>query len=418
MRYKLSKFNYSFIIDSKTMGIYNTLSKALIGLDLQEYEQLNSYSEKGISEEDEKIYLDNGILVPYTKNENNVINSTRINSIINNRMAVYRILPTSACNARCFYCYEDKSNASSMNKETAKQVCRYIFEQSDDRIVKIQWFGGEPLMNIDIIDYITFHLREEYNDNSISFSMITNGSLINEDIVRKMVNLWNISDIQITLDGTAHEYNKRKKYNGIKNAFEVVKNNISLLVNNGINTHVRLNYDFENYIDIINLIEELRKTLPCKNKLHVYSYHLYGVNNNSTIDSKKKEEWFAVQNALIKQGFSTPLELFSLKRRKSQCFACQTNGFVILPNGDLYKCSMSINDKNAKVGNIWDGITNYKSLESWCYSGLKEKCIDCVFLPICQGGCRAGDLNYSSEECFVQKDFIDDVLRERIKFLQ
>ena len=418
MKYKLSKFNYNFTIDSKTMGIYNTLSKALIGLDLQEYEQLNMYSNNMIPKEKEQVYLDNGILIPYTKNENNVVNCSRINSIIDSTVAVYRILPTSACNARCFYCYEDRRNAVFMNKETAEQVCQFISKQSENRAVKIQWFGGEPLMNVEIIDYITFLLRRKYDDSKISFSMITNGSLINDKILQKMVNSWNLSNVQITLDGTLHEYNKRKNYIGIQNAFEIVKNNIILLVNSGINTHIRLNYDFDNYIDIINLIEELGKTLPHVNNLDVYSYHLYGANNDSAIDTKKEEEWFAIQNALIEQGFSTPLRSFSLKCRKSQCFACQTNSFVISSNGELYKCSMAIDDKKAKVGDVWSGIANYKVLERWCYPGLKEKCIDCVYLPICQGGCRAGDLNYSSENCFVQKDFIDDVLRERIKFLK
>lgn len=416
MKYKLSKFNYVFNIDNRTMGIYNTLSKALIGLDMQEYEQLYMYSSNEISVDKEKIYLDNGILAPYIKNENNVVNKTRIESIISNRVAVYRILPTSDCNARCFYCYEDKRNAVYMNKEIAKQVCDFISENSENRPIKIQWFGGEPLMNTEIIDYITSLLTEKYDNDRISFSMISNGSLINEDIVQKMLNSWKISDIQITLDGTTNEYNKRKNYFDLKNAFEIVKNNILLLVNNGIKTHIRLNYDYNNYLDIINLIEELGKILPHLNNLDVYGYHLYGSNNDNIVDVKKKDEWFAIQNALIKHGFSTPLDAFSLKRRRSQCFACQTNGFVILPTGDLYKCSMSINDSSAKIGDIWNGITNYKSLESWCHTDLKEKCVDCVFLPICQGGCRAGDLNYSSEVCFVQKDFIDDVLRERIRY--
>lgn len=417
MKYKLSKYNYIFNINNETMGIYNTLSKALVGLDLQEYKQLEGYSEHSISKEKEQIYLENGILIPYFKNENSAVNKARINSIINNKLSVYRILPTSACNARCFYCYEDKRKASYMDKTTAEQVCKFVIEQSDDYFIKIQWFGGEPLMNTDIIDYITSTLREQYNDNKIIFSMISNGSLINDKIAEKMINEWKISNIQITLDGTMQEYNKRKNYIGISNAFEIVKNNILLLANKGIKINIRLNYDYENYIDILNLIEELGHLFSHINNLNVYAYHLYGANNNYPIDTRKREEWFTIQNALIKNGFLTPQEAFCLKRRKSQCLACQTNGFIITSNGELYKCSMATNDSSAKVGDVWNGIINYKALESWCNPGLNEKCADCVFLPICQGGCRAGTLNYSSEVCFVQKDFIDDVLRERVKYL-
>ena len=61
------------------------------------------------------------------------------------------ILTTTACNARCFYCFEKRMPGSDMTMETASRAIEYIQEQADGELIKIIWFGGEPLFNYPVI---------------------------------------------------------------------------------------------------------------------------------------------------------------------------------------------------------------------------------------------------------------------------
>ena len=88
-----------------------------------------------------------------------------------------------------------------------------------------------------------------------------------------------------------------------------------------------------------------------------------------------------------------------------------------MPNGELFKCTLAMRNSSEKVGDIWNGIIRQDVIDKWCDTSLTERCSVCCFLPICQGGCRAGFLDYTSDLCFPQKSFVDDVLRERIKYL-
>lgn len=413
MNYKPSKFNYNFQIDEKTVGLYNTFTQALAALRLEEFSALEHGGDL-LPAADQRSCIENGFLVPEGRNENALLDQARADGILNSNTAVYRILTTSACNARCFYCYENRNQAISMDRKTATQVARFIQERSGNTSVRVQWFGGEPLLNPEIIEYMTKLLKQQISGNNLQFSIITNGSLINDELIHKMTSDWNISQIQITLDGTEKEYARRKNYVGLADPFRAVLQNIQLAIQSGIRTVIRLNYDYNNYLDILQLIERLGRTLPHAENLRVYAYHLYSTDSQNPVDQSRKEEWFTIQDALILHRFTTPEQAFSLWTRRTRCFACQTKGFVITPEGVLFKCPMAMADSNAKVGDVWNGITNKAAMARWCNIELKTQCRTCVFMPICQGGCRAGELGYSSEVCFPQKEFLDEVLRKRL----
>lgn len=151
------------------------------------------------------------------------------------------ILTTSDCNARCYYCYEKGIKKQPMTLETAQQVYNYIITNRNGKNVCLHWFGGEPLYNAEIIDYICERLKED----GIKYTsyMITNGFLIGEN-KSKIRGLWNLKRLQITIDAIGDEYNKIKNYiyKGV-DAFETVINNIEWLLNNDICVAVRINYD-------------------------------------------------------------------------------------------------------------------------------------------------------------------------------
>lgn len=401
MQYKLSRYNYYFNFGEDEIGIFNTFSGAVVGLTPLEFESLKR--EKG----DIESHVRNGILVPFFKNELDAIYVNRVKHLVANGKPTYRLFTTTDCNARCFYCYEDRGTKTYMSIETAERVCDFILGNIGEQECFIQWFGGEPLLNPDVIDLISRKL-----ENQAQFMMITNASLI-DTIGVEQINNWHISKIQVTLDGTKDVYNKRKGYVDIVDGFSNVIRNIVSLIEREIFVSIRINYDHQNVEDALSLIAFLAKALPTDRRNYgIYAAHLF---SSVRVDDEKtrQDDWFRIQNALIENKFSTVQKSFSLNYRSSQCFACQTRSFVITADGGIYKCALSTENADERLGDVYSGITNYEMLMSWADPSIRKECQSCVWLPVCQCGCEAGRKGYITDKCILQKGFVDEVLRAK-----
>jgi sulfatase maturation enzyme AslB (radical SAM superfamily) len=107
----------------------------------------------------------------------------------------FTILSTTKCNARCFYCYEMHSKGKThMTIETSEKVAKYIINNAPKyNELQIGWFGGEPLFNVDVIDIITSRVKSA--GFNIIGSMVTNGYLFNEELVKRAKYDWNIRNV-------------------------------------------------------------------------------------------------------------------------------------------------------------------------------------------------------------------------------
>jgi hypothetical protein len=141
-----------------------------------------------------------------------------------------------------------------MSLETADAAADFIRRRSKGQPVRIEWFGGEPLYNLPVIDRICERLDESGVD---FFSIIiTNGYLFDDAMVQKAVKLWKLKAAQITLDGTEAVYNRTKAfiYPGV-NAYQTVKANIGRLLDAGIN--VCLGTDGPGSNNSLNMFQEM-----------------------------------------------------------------------------------------------------------------------------------------------------------------
>ena len=414
MRYKLSRYNYC-IQREHTIYVCNFFSGAFIQLNSMEYEKI--FCEKSFEYDNELCseLVSNGILIPFYANEKQQIDKKRAKYILENNTSSFRILPTWRCNARCYYCYEYNRNID-MDKETAQQVIEYIVSKSANKYVNVQWFGGEPLLNIEIIDYITDQLTQRLG-NRFSSSMITNASLVDENIAEKMKEKWNLQSVQVTLDGTKEEYERRKNYSFI-GSFDKVMENIDIMCSKGIKIFIRINYDNNNYRDILKLIDILSQKYSNINNVFVYAHPIFESIKCSFTGIATVDIWRQINDKLISSGFLNNKKVFDLSLRSGKCSACQSeSGYVIDPEGKIFKCTMATNNDKECIGTVWSGEENIVSLDRWCDIGLKHECEECIFLPLCQGGCKAGELGYSSEWCFMSNDKMKIILDKKIEDL-
>ena len=294
-------------------------------------------------------------------------------------ISTYIILPTTGCNARCFYCFEKGAKPVTMTAETASKVVRYIVAHRGSETVHISWFGGEPLVNAKAIDQICTELSQQ----GVPFhsEMTTNGYLFDADMVQRAKNLWQLHKVQITLDGTAQTYNRVKAYvyHGV-NAFERVLENIGLLTAAGIHAHIRLNVDKHNIGEMAELVELLHQRFGANEHLSVYSHELFGERT-----PEDNALLFAQQMQLAQQ--MARCGYYHIRRllkdvQQNQCMANNDGSVVIAPDGHLGKCEHFIDreffghiDREERDKAI---IRKFKERRA-----DSESCATCPFYPQC-----------------------------------
>ncbi len=304
----------------------------------------------------------------------------------------YVILPTTTCNARCFYCFEQGMKYQKMSSETVEDTIRFILKHKpvDKKNIHIHWFGGEPMCAVANIDRICAGLTEagiEYDAE-----MTSNGSLFTEELTKKASETWRVGKIQITLDGMAEEYAKRKRYTGgVKEPFETVVHNIHLLIAAGISVAVRLNVDENNLGEIYRVVDYLKEEFNEneQKKLWLYAHSLFGEQGDglnacpADSGSDALETRVLEINDYIQRQNLTRFDLgpmFTLKSHFCMVTAPECN-VVIDAAGRLFACEAMTEDM--LYGDVKKGIDPdaWNRIVAPC--SIRKECERCVFLPQC-----------------------------------
>jgi len=298
----------------------------------------------------------------------------------------YIILPTTFCNAHCFYCYESDYPRIHMTEETANKVVEFIDEHHKDKDVELSWFGGEPLVGIERIDQISQGLR----DREIPFTstMISNAYLFDEKVVKRSIDLWKLQRVQVTLDGTEEVYNRVKAYAGVKdNPFERVLKNIELLSKNNIFVNIRLNVDFYNKDNIRVLIEKLGRKYAENPNVMVYLNMLFSDQGYEPVRHSDDEK---IELLEIIEEYMDLLKDLKVNRegkkipslQYKQCMADDAHAIEIQPDGSFCRCE----HENAldSYGNLEVGIFDSQKLQKWREMVERsDYCPECCIYPAC-----------------------------------
>lgn len=360
--------------------VFNTLTRELVYLSQEEY---NHYTELD--------YLsDRWFVVPEATKEKEYADFVKLVLHTCQKKAKeitgYTIFPTTDCNARCFYCFELGRSRIPMSKETAAKVALYIEEHCGNKKVNINWFGGEPLFNIEAVETICSELHRrgiEFNSR-----MVSNGYLFNDDIVRKAIEQWNLKHVQITLDGTEKVYNKTKAFiYRDTNPYEIVMNNIRRLVNAEIYVSIRLNMDLYNSEDLLALAQELAQRFGGNKYLSVYAHHLFKT-DIPMAEMHSDEEWEKRDVAMQRLNDCLFLNELSVKVGVSKsiksnfCKADCGSAVTILPDGNIGLCEHF--SESEFIGHIDHEGFDAETIASWKET-IPEipECADCFYFLDC-----------------------------------
>lgn len=398
-----------FCLHMKTSGglaVFNTLTKEYILLDETEISALN---ERHPQSETALYLVNNRFLVPEEHNDCQL--ADEIYSFMSDihfhqykdGINSYTILPTSDCNARCFYCYEMGIDRMHMPEETAVSVAEYIKKTASEGEIKLHWFGGEPLYNWHAIDVICNRLKE----SGIKYrsEIATNAYLFTEELAEKAENSWHLRIAQITLDGTEQIYNKTKAYINIpdnESPYKTVISNILLLLRHNIRVQIRLNLTEENFDDLINLIDCLSETLPKQNgtNWHIYSHLLFEIerSNDEILRKRMFERQEYLTDYIKRKENINKKEYLNYRIDTFGCEATTGHAIVIAPDGELFLCEhVTETESCGTIEHDAEKFANIRYMRE--IMEKKDFCESCPIYPCCHKmkHCPVSAFNCSEE---------------------
>ncbi len=396
---KKSEFNYIQEKDDEAL-IYNTLYNSLVRLNEEEYRVFKG--ELAADKRLEREFVEHGLWVNADLDEKRrYLACSKAYTLFVPRPLDITITTTLKCNARCVYCYEKGVNQADVFVGAEERIIEFIKIHGDAKKVQLVWFGGEPLMNEKFIDTLSERLTNE-GISYVSY-IITNGSLLNENIIKNKFKLWNLKNMQITLDGTKKIYESRKNYrNSAEGEFYKIINSIKEAAQRDVFVHIRLNIDRYNRTDIIELLKEIDNIFSSYENVVFYPAFITGSKEPLSDEEKVafiREMLLAVKN--IKK-LTASTKFYSYPRMHA-CMNGDPKSFSIDVDGNIFTCEHYVGISKKRIGTLKNGIAEEdirgKKIR------FREECNECVFLPKCYGGC-ASNFAEGDSPCMIEKYLI------------
>ena len=398
--YKLSNYNFVFPYPYKGTGpkqlvLYNTRTGALALIEEDKYAKYKAFEDEGAHIDDEEL-LGNLRMGGYVLDADfDELASMRYNTL-RSRYATgvlgLTIAPTSDCNFRCVYCYEkDSIKPVTMSEETQAALIEFVKARLPYiHILSVSWYGGEPLLAIDLVEDLSKKLMALCEENHVDYyaSIVTNGYLLTPRVMDRL-NAIKVSNWQVTLDGAAEDHDKRRFLKGGLPTFDrIIDNLVAIKDKVEGKIAIRINADRLNIDRVDNVIKTLRE----KGLLEITAPYLAMVenlnnayNDNSCLHTNEFSKFDFDFIGLNGLDYLTRIPA----QITNYCGADNDNSFVIASDGLIYKCWNEIGIKERSVGSLTEGIKESGNLHSYLlYDATQDEyCKDCKFLPVCMGGC-------------------------------
>jgi len=309
-------------------------------------------------------------------------------SFVSNRSLELIILPTEQCNFRCTYCYEDFT-IGKMSRQIVNAIKKLLSKRMPDlEILKLSWFGGEPLVAKDVLFEISEYVKKmllHYPHVKYVGGITTNASTLNESTLSRLIEL-NINEFQISLDGTQQEHDKtRVRMDGSGTFSKIWQNLISAKESDhAFKIIIRIHITPDNLNDIYALTDMVKVTFGGDSRFRVFYKaieNLGGSNSGSfkTIHGKDKADILKSLYDYLGQ------DLLGAKIDQDGpyvCYAARPNSIVIRANGKIGKCTVAFNDARNDLGQLnEDGTLSIDSdkLSLWTrgFKEMDEKALHC-----------------------------------------
>jgi uncharacterized protein len=325
------------------------------------------------------------------------------------------------CNLRCPYCFGDTGEYCGerglMTKEVGRAAIDFMLANCAPRnLCEIDFFGGEPLLNFELIKELVAYAREEgaKYGKELMFTVTTNGVLLNEDVCSYL----NANRIKVVLsiDGRKEVHDRMRFFPGGKGSYNHILPRLQAMaaarseedcVIRG--TFTRHNTDF--LADILHLVDQGFTYLSLEPV--VAKEASYGLRESDLPVIFNEYERLA-QTYIQRHREGNPFRFFHFDVYLNQgpCLAKRIAGcgagheyFAVTPTGGIYPCHQFVGRKEFLLGDVWQGIRRTDICTDFQAAHVynKEECCSCWARFFCSGGCNANNQLFTGDVCVPYK---------------
>jgi len=437
--YKLSQYNIT--IDNKDTDeliIFNTLRRSIFKSrnrvinrfiraydDVIDTEDMNDTIDEAI-----QLLINKEILVPNEYNERKVADMIFHEMVYSNSLMTATIIPTEKCNFQCIYCYENGAQ-KSMTQETAQNLIRYFSETLPKfQRVFINWYGGEPLMEMNMIRFIMSELQQICRSSKtvLLSSVTTNGSLLTPDNMNCLLDV-GVNMFQLSLDGNEATHNRQRPLKLGGNSYRTIMNNLQgirdLIKKRRFEIVIRVNITDEVNFLMPEILDEYEQNFANNPRFSMSFQWIrdWGgdINKNLPTAAHITKKWI---NEATKRGIHCN-DILTNNCGLEYCDTCRKHGYFFDIDGSMKKCSIAIYDENYQdvntvgyVNKMGKAILDKRKEAEWISREEPEKkCNSCPVYPMCMSvNCSLSTQIKKTRNCMPIKGIISDLLENRASF--
>lgn len=353
------------------------------------YEEIEKLEKEGL------LYSDNVDISNFKYNEDNIVKAMCLHV-------------AHDCNLKCDYCFASQGNfkgeRSLMKLEVGKKALDYLVENSGARRnLEVDFFGGEPLMNFQLVKDLVAYGRsiEKENNKNFRFTITTNGVLLDDEKI-DFINE-NMDNVVLSLDGRKEVNDNMRKTISGEGSYDIILPKFKKLVDKRGDkdyyirgTFTNKNIDFSK--DALDFYEQgFKKTsiepvvTPEEMDYALREEHLEAVLKEYEKFSKDYISIKKMDKDFLFFHFMIDLDQGPCMIKRAVGCGAGSEYVAVTPEGELYPCHQFVGESEFLLGNIWDGVKNTDLRDKFKSANVysKDECKKCWARFYCSGGCHA-----------------------------
>ena len=320
------------------------------------------------------------------------------------------------CNLACQYCFAEEGEYHGkrelMSYEVGKKALDFLVANSGNRRnLEVDFFGGEPLMNFQVVKDLVAYGRslEKEHDKNFRFTLTTNGVLLDDDIM-EFANK-EMGNVVLSIDGRKEVHDHMRPFRKGAGSYDLIVPKFQKFAESrhqdkyyvrGTFTHNNL--DFSN--DVLHLADLGFKQISVE-PVVAQDTDSYAIREEDLPQLMEEYENLALE-MVRRHGTEEDFNFFHfmidleggpcVAKRLSGC-GSGTEYLAVTPTGDLYPCHQFVGNTDFLMGNVDDGVVNTELRDEFksCNVYAKEKCRECFARFYCSGGCAANSYNFHGD---------------------
>jgi uncharacterized protein len=317
------------------------------------------------------------------------------------------------CNLACKYCFAEEGEyhgrRALMSLEVGKKALDFLIANSGNRRnLEVDFFGGEPLMNWEVVKELVRYGRskEKEFDKNFRFTLTTNGVLLNDEVM-EFVNK-EMANVVLSLDGRKEVNDRMRPFRNGKGSYDLIVPKFQKLADsrNQTNYYVRGTFTHDNLDfadDVIHFADLGFKQMSIEPVVGDEN-EKYAIKEEDL--PKIMDEYDKLAKEFIKrkkEGRGFNFFHFMIDLEQGPCVAKRLSGcgsgteyLAVTPWGDLYPCHQFVGQEEFLLGNVYEGIKKQEVCDEFkmCNVYAKEKCQKCFAKYYCSGGCAANSYKF------------------------